>query len=172
MNATARDGIRFRVVQTEAGWAAYVAGERGLRRAFLPEADEATVRARVAALAPEAVEAPRLRPELARQLREYFRGRDLALDAPIDWEGITPFRRRVYEALAATAPGETLSYGELARRAGSPGAARGVGSAMAANPFPPFVPCHRVVGSDGSLRGFSGPGGPLFKARLLELEGR
>jgi methylated-DNA-[protein]-cysteine S-methyltransferase len=93
-------------------------------------------------------------------------------EVPVDLSSCTPFVRRVYEELRAVPPGETVTYGELARRAGKPKAARAVGRAMATNPFAPFVPCHRVLASDGRLTGFSAPGGIEAKRRLLEMEAR
>ena len=104
-------------------------------------------------------------------LSRFKAGDPSALDAvPVDLSSCTPFVRRVYEELRAVPPGETVTYGELARRAGKPRAARAVGRAMATNPFAPFVPCHRVVASDGGLTGFSAPGGVDAKRRLLDME--
>ena len=77
---------------------------------------------------------------------------------------------QVYRTAQRIPPGETISYGELARRIGRPGAARAVGRALAANPVAPIVPCHRVVARDGGLTGYSGPGGLRTKARLLACE--
>jgi methylated-DNA-[protein]-cysteine S-methyltransferase len=89
----------------------------------------------------------------------------------IDWRFVRPgFPRRVLAACAAIPAGETRSYGELAREAGFPGAARAVGTVMATNPLPLIVPCHRVVRSDGSI-GEYGAGGPQRKAAMLSAEG-
>lgn len=105
-----------------------------------------------------------------RALEDYFAGRaDPVGRVPVDLAGLAPFHRRVLETVAACVPfGETVSYGELAEMVGRPRAARAVGGAMAANPVPIFVPCHRVLGAQG-LGGF-GPG-PDVKRRLLSLEG-
>lgn len=84
---------------------------------------------------------------------------------------IPPFFKRVYRELCKVPAGQTISYAELARRAGSPGAARAVGQAMARNPHPITIPCHRVVASSGKLGGYSGPGGVAAKRRLLKREG-
>ncbi|NUQ72852.1 MAG: methylated-DNA--[protein]-cysteine S-methyltransferase [Polyangiaceae bacterium] len=89
---------------------------------------------------------------------------------PTDMDGISPFFRRVYEAARSIPAGETLSYAELAERAGSPKAFRAVGQAMAKNPLPVVVPCHRVLAAGGKLGGFSAPGGTTTKVRLLKLE--
>jgi len=90
---------------------------------------------------------------------------------PVVLDGLPPFRQRVYQALREVPPGRTIGYGELAQRAGSPAAARAVGQAMAHNPLPLLVPCHRVVGATGAPVGFSAFGGVVTKARLLEIEG-
>jgi methylated-DNA-[protein]-cysteine S-methyltransferase len=89
---------------------------------------------------------------------------------PLDTEGLPPFHRKVYEAARTVTSGRTVSYGELAAMAGSPGAARAVGQALAKNPFIVVVPCHRVLASNGA-GGFSAPGGTATKARLLAIEG-
>lgn len=102
------------------------------------------------------------------QVDEYFRGDRTEFDLPLAARG-TPFQRRVWDQLRAIPYGRTLSYGELARRVGRPGAARAVGRANALNPIGVVVPCHRVVGSDGALTGYAG--GMERKERLLALEG-
>lgn len=103
---------------------------------------------------------------IRRLLAAWFQGR--AVKAPLKLEG-TEFTLRVYEVVRSIPPGETLTYGEVARGAGRPGAARAVGSVMANNRHPLFIPCHRVVASTG-LGGFSSPGGLDQKRILLELE--
>jgi methylated-DNA-[protein]-cysteine S-methyltransferase len=89
----------------------------------------------------------------------------------LDERGIDPFRRAVYAATRAIPPGSTATYGDIARAIGRPDGARDVGAALASNPFPIVVPCHRVVGASGKLTGFSAPGGLATKRRMLELEG-
>ena len=103
---------------------------------------------------------------ITRELAEYFAGERRVFDVPLAMEG-SEFQRSVWRALVAIPYGETISYGELARRVGS--VARAVGLANGANPLPIVVPCHRVIGADGSLTGF-GAGLPIKRA-LLELEG-
>ncbi len=93
---------------------------------------------------------------------------DLA-SIPLDLEGLPPFTRRVLQVLRATHPGETFTYGQLARMSGSPGAARAVGQVMAKNPLPILVPCHRVVAANGP-GGFSLFGSLETKAQLMALE--
>lgn len=105
--------------------------------------------------------------EARTQLLDYFRGARREFDLPLLPEG-TPFRRRVWDALLTIPYGQTISYGELARRIGSPKAVRAVGQANHHNPLPIFIPCHRVVGADGSLTGYGG--GLELKQYLLHLE--
>ncbi len=102
------------------------------------------------------------------QLIEYFAGRRVRFELPLCPVG-TEFQLAVWWALADIAYGSTLSYGELARRIGRPKAVRAVGAANGANPLPIVLPCHRVIGADGSLTGFGG--GLPAKISLLELEG-
>ncbi len=90
------------------------------------------------------------------QLGEYLDGKRKRFDLSVDLSAVAGFRRDVLQALKRVPYGRLLSYGELAERVGRPGAARAVGGAMATNPIPIIVPCHRVVAADGSLGGFSG----------------
>jgi methylated-DNA-[protein]-cysteine S-methyltransferase len=92
-------------------------------------------------------------------------------DLAVDYGRVTPFQRRVLDACRGVGPGETLSYGQLAQLAGSPGAARAVGSVMSHNRLPLVVPCHRIVGSSGALGGYSAPEGLDMKRKLLAREG-
>lgn len=101
------------------------------------------------------------------QLEAYFAGRLRRFDLVLAPEG-TPFQREVWSALTAIPYGETISYSELARRLGRPAASRAVGAANGRNPIPIIIPCHRVIGANGSLTGFGG--GLGIKRRLLELE--
>ncbi|HLO67674.1 MAG TPA: MGMT family protein [Holophaga sp.] len=109
--------------------------------------------------------------EAVRLLSDHLAGRGADLTGiPLDLEGMRPFQRRVAEVLLATRPGQTLTYGAVALMAGSPGASRAVGRAVASNPLPVLVPCHRVLAADGP-GGFSLFGSLETKARLLALEG-
>jgi len=102
------------------------------------------------------------------QLEEYFSGKRRTFELALAPQG-TPFQLAVWQALRAIRYGETVSYGELAQRVGRTGSARAVGAANGANPLPIIVPCHRVIGADGSLTGFGG--GLHIKRALLALEG-
>lgn len=106
-------------------------------------------------------------PQARRELAEYFAGRRTRFELPLA-PGGTPFQRRVWEALRQIPHGATATYGEIARAVGSPRAVRAVGAACARNPLAIVVPCHRVVGSDGTLTGYAG--GVARKRTLLDLE--
>ena len=108
--------------------------------------------------------------QLVERLQAYFAGEPVTFDdVPVDLEYETPFLERCAHALRAVPRGETVTYGELAALAGSPGAARAAGSFCARNRLGLFVPCHRVVGAGGL--GSYGSNGVAYKKRLLELEG-
>jgi methylated-DNA-[protein]-cysteine S-methyltransferase len=109
--------------------------------------------------------------QLVHRLQKFAcRATDDFSDIELELSEHTAFQRRVVEACRAIPLGETLTYAELARQAGHPGAARAVGQVMATNRFPLIVPCHRVVASGGSIGGFSAPDGLSMKRRLLALE--
>lgn len=106
-----------------------------------------------------------------RQLDEYFAGRRHTFDVEIDWTLTAGFRREVLHELVTVPYGSIVTYGELAERVHNPKASRAVGSAMATNPIPLIVPCHRVLQSGGGLGNYSGGNGPETKAWLLRHEG-
>lgn len=106
----------------------------------------------------------------ASQLAGYFSGERREFDLPLELSAVPPFTRKILETLRGVAYGETLTYGELAARAGAPRAARAVGQAMAVNPLPIVIPCHRVVAAGGKPGGYSGGGGLTTKGWLLSFE--
>ena len=107
--------------------------------------------------------------EAVAQLRDYFAGRRTQFDLPLDLQGGTAFQQSVWQALLAIPAGGTTSYGAIGMRVGRPSAVRAVGAAVGRNPVSIVVPCHRVLGRDGSLTGYAG--GLDRKSALLELEG-
>lgn len=100
----------------------------------------------------------------------FLAGESRQMDLPHELRNVTPFQKRVLQALQGCPYGTTLTYGELARQVGSPHAARAIGAAMAVNPLPLLIPCHRVVGSGHKLTGYSGGRGISSKRYLLALE--
>ncbi len=109
--------------------------------------------------------------EVVSQVLDYLEGRRKSFAFEYDLRSLTPFQRNVLTTVQEVPRGEYLTYGELARRIGKPGAARAVGQALGSNPIPVLIPCHRVLASDGSLGGYSGRGGVRTKEALLRLEG-
>jgi methylated-DNA-[protein]-cysteine S-methyltransferase len=146
----------------------------GIVAVQLPEATEERTRARLAARAPGALERqpPPVVCDAAAAITALLRGEAIDLaDVPLDLSTIGPFDRTVYAIARTIAPGHTLTYGQIAERLGTPGAAREVGQSLGRNPFPIVVPCHRVVAAGGAMHGFSAPGGTATKLRLLTIEG-
>ncbi|HEY4721255.1 MAG TPA: methylated-DNA--[protein]-cysteine S-methyltransferase, partial [Anaerolineae bacterium] len=109
--------------------------------------------------------------EALRQVEDYLAGKRTTFDLPLDMSLMTDFQRRVLLAALKIPRGQYRTYHEIAQAIGKPKASRAVGQALGHNPVPIVIPCHRVLGSDGSLHGYSGGGGLKTKAWLLELEG-
>ena len=109
--------------------------------------------------------------EVISQVLDYLEGRRKDFTFEYDLRSLTPFQHNVLTTVQKIPRGEYLTYGDLARRIGKPGAARAVGQALGSNPIPILIPCHRVLAADGSLGGYSGRGGVRTKEALLRLEG-
>lgn len=157
---------------TALGRCGLVWSQRGIVASLLPDASPA----RLARRHPTARPVDELPPHIAHAvegIRALLAGeaRDLS-DIQLDERGIPEFRRQVHALTRAIPPGQTRTYGEIAAALGQPGAARAVGRAEGDNPFPPIVPCHRVMGAGGAPTGFSAPGGVETKRRLLLIEAR
>lgn len=160
--------MRFVEIDSPVGPMRLAADERGLRRIdFL--SDPAARPAGWARLARDGRGAPPPLCAAVAQLEAYFAGRLRDFDLPLAPEG-TDFQLRVWRALGEIPYGSTISYGALARRVGNPRASRAVGLANGRNPIPIVIPCHRVIGGDGSLVGYGG--GLPIKRSLLALEAR
>lgn len=148
---------------------------QGLVRLQLPYADAATTIERLIGRLSEPAEAhpPAWLEATVVRVQRYFAGTKVDFsDAPLDFDGLPEFLQRLYRELLTIGWGETITYGELAERMGSPGGAQAVGQAMGRNPIPVIVPCHRVLAAGNKPGGFSAPGGASTKLRLLELEDR
>jgi methylated-DNA-[protein]-cysteine S-methyltransferase len=152
--------------------------DAGLTWVQLPEEDREATRARLlskvgdaGAMASAKKTPPWVKDAMAR-IREHLAGKPQDLSrVPLDITRVTPFTAKVFRAAQAVPAGRTATYGELAAIAGSPGASRAVGRAMATNPWPVIVPCHRVVAAGGGAGGFSAYGGLVTKEKILKLEG-
>lgn len=161
--------IRRHICETPLGWVTVTTSDAGLRSITLPLESREQALQDADAHGATAPVTSREATDIDRMIDDLVSGRPVNNAPPIDWRGITSFRRAVLEACASIPIGETRSYGWLAEQAGSPRAARAAGRVMATNPWPLLIPCHRVVGSTGALHGYGG-GLPL-KERLLQIEG-
>ncbi|MGH7201829.1 MAG: methylated-DNA--[protein]-cysteine S-methyltransferase [Planctomycetaceae bacterium] len=158
------------VFSTDLGWFGLVGAGRTVRRLLIGHASADAVRTALHDGNGFSVEDD-WQPELRRRLEQFARGERIDFaDCAVEESPFTPFQRRILAAVRALNYGETAAYGEVARRAGAPRAARAVGNVMRGNAVPIIIPCHRVIAAGGRLGGFSAPQGTALKRRLLEME--
>ena len=168
-------GPGYIVFPTTLGPCAIVWGATGVLGVLLPERDEGNTRESLRRRWPEAVEAapPAAVEDVIARIVALLAGEKVGFaDTVLDLSAVPDFHRRVYEIARSIPPGETLTYGEIARRLGSPNDARAVGQALGRNPWPVILPCHRVLAASGRTGGFSAPGGVDTKMRILSIEAR
>jgi methylated-DNA-[protein]-cysteine S-methyltransferase len=165
----------YTIFDTKNGFAALAWNENGVSSLRLPASSEARAEASVLRRFPQA---RRTTPStqmasLISEIKRYFDGEKVDFSAvPLDMGSQDPFFARVYAEVRKLGWGETTTYGAVAKVLGAePQAARDVGQAMASNPIPLIVPCHRVLAAGGKIGGFSAPGGSSSKAKMLEIEG-
>lgn len=171
---TSRGTVCFALFDTAIGSCAIAWSEAGICGVQLPEADAPQTRERMRQRFPGAQETAPVGDALAAVSGVTAMLRGQAHDFStlvLDMRGVPAFHQRVYALALGIAPGQTLTYGELATRLGEPGAARAVGQALGRNPFAPVVPCHRVLAAGDKPGGFSAGGGVRTKLRLLIIEG-
>ena len=161
--------VAYDVTDSPVGPLLVAVSERGLCRISFDAEPERQIESLARSFGARVLRSRRPLDDVKRELHEYFSGERRAFDLPVDIERLTPFNRSVLEELARVPYGSLTTYGTLAGRAGRPRAARAVGTIMNRNPIPIVLPCHRVVGSTGSLVGYAG--GLERKETLLELEG-
>jgi methylated-DNA-[protein]-cysteine S-methyltransferase len=154
--------------QTKGGWIGLLFSSRGLQALEYPRPSVEEALANLRERWPEAPFEESAAEELKEQLRRYYAGEPVTFAAKLDLEGYTPFERKVWAATSRIPYGQTRPYSWVAKKAGSPRAYRAVGAALAKNPIPIVIPCHRVLRKDGSLGGYGG--GLEMKCRLLEME--
>ncbi len=170
MNAMS-DG--FAVFETPIGHGGISWNDRGVSGIQMPEPEAASIRTRLQRRFPQAHESfpPPDIQQAINEMTALLRGESPDLSfVQLDLDNIPALDRQVYELARTIPPGETLTYGQIATRLGDPLLARDVGQALARNPFPIVVPCHRVVAAGGKLGGFSARGGVATKQRLLAIE--
>jgi methylated-DNA-[protein]-cysteine S-methyltransferase len=167
-------GRAYTVFDSVVGRCGIAWGNAGIVGVQLPEAREIETRRQILRHVPDAREVPPP-PDVAvaiAAIAASLRGSDADWsDVTLDMAGVAPFNRRVYGAVRAIPRGETTTYGEIAARLGSSGAAHAVGLALARNPFPILVPCHRAVSARGETSGQPARGGVVTRRRLLSIEG-
>ncbi len=164
----------FALFDTAIGRCGIAWTERGIVATCLPEPDERRMRARLARRCPGGIEQSppaQVRRAMDRVVALLRGTADDLSDIALDMAGIPDFNARVYAIARTIPPGATLTYGDIAKRLGAAELARDVGQAMGENPFPPIVPCHRVVAAGGKTGGFSARGGVATKLRMLAIEG-
>jgi len=167
-----QEATRYTIFKTKWGYFGLAGTELGLLRACLPGPELGKIKSHLL----ENLCAARYDKALFKVLREqitaYFDGAyvNFDKDVPIITDGLSLFAGQVLNTCRDIRFGETISYGGLAKEIGRAGAARAVGGALARNPLPLIVPCHRVVRSDGKIGGFSAAGGTTLKKKMLELE--
>ena len=168
------DPIHATVFDTPLGPCGLAWGPAGIVRAGLPEASEAAAWTRLTRGLDGVgrVDLPESLRPLADAIRALMAGEDADLSAAdLDMTAVSDFERSVYAICRAIPRGKALTYGDVAYRLGDVSLSRAVGVALGRNPFPPIVPCHRVLGADGRMIGFSATGGIALKRRLLAMEG-
>lgn len=166
-------GIAIQTLESPLGWFAIAADPIGICSVTIGHPDEASARAGLGSTSGMLTGASRLDilEETADLIARYLEGEPVDLtEPPLSLAPMTPFQSRIVEVLRKVRYGETVSYAELAKRAGRPGAARAVGNVMRSNRIPLLIPCHRVVGSGNTLGGFSAPRGVALKQELLRME--
>ena len=164
--------IYYDVFETPAGWMGVVASDKGLRRTTLPQAFPEDCLEQLGSAISDASPSPARFERLKDKLAHYFGGEEVSFeDEAIDVEDASPFHRAAWQACRTVPNGETRTYKWLAEQAGNPLAPRAAGQAMAKNRLAIIIPCHRIIASDGSLRGFGKGRQRLdLKQRLLDLE--
>jgi len=164
--------MKFVIFQTSWGYFGLVGNESALCRTFLPESKYEVIKSHIIREFPQAQFDKNLFLNLQKQIKSYFDGKnvDFNTDIPVLLNGLGEFSKGILTACRNVRAGQTITYNELAQKAGYPKAGRAAGNALARNPIPLIIPCHRIIRGDGKLGGFSAPGGTILKKRLLQLE--
>jgi len=162
--------MQYSIVETKWGAFGMVVRNDRLLATYLPM-PEPGLRKMIRKRFPDAAEAKNLLPSFRKQVVDYFNGKRVRFSVRIDLDDVSPFRAEVLRQCKKIPYGKTASYGDLAGAAGNAAAVRAAGGAMAHNPLPLVIPCHRVLRGDGTIGGFSSVEGVRQKRRLLALEG-
>jgi O-6-methylguanine DNA methyltransferase len=174
-----QDKVKFVIFRTGWGWFGLAGMENGLLTTILPLPDKKTVKKLLLKAFPDALEDRNFQKKTQKKIIAYFKGLKTDFsDLPLNLDDFSYFNRRVLDNCRNVRFGQTISYAELAERCGRPKAARAVGNALANNPLPLIVPCHRIIRSNGSAGGFSAflrpgsgrGGGSKLKQKMITLE--
>ncbi len=163
-----REELKYITFNSDVGWLGILGSAKGLLCVTLPRRSVQEAHQLLGDRVNHAAWSPRLFDDLIQRLRIYFGAHKAVFPDELDLSGATPFQRQVWEITRLIPYGETRSYTRVAEQIGKPGAARAVGQALARNPLPVIVPCHRVVNTNARLGGYSG--GVEMKKYLLYLE--
>ncbi len=165
---------KYTIFQTKWGYFGLAGTENGLSRTQLPGSTPEKIKTRLLKNLPNPQYDKSFCKILQQQITNYFKGDcvKFSRDIPLILDGFTSFGKSVLTTCRKIEIGQTITYGQLAKKAGRPNASRAVGSVLANNPLPLIIPCHRIIRSDGKMGGFSAPGGIILKKKLLELESK
>ncbi len=162
--------VKYTVFETKWGYFGLAADENGVIRTILPSKNRQNVTKTLLKGIKNAHFDAKLNKLLQKQITDYFKGKPVKFDTQIAKDSLSDFNWKVLTACKKIPAGKTVSYSQLADMIGNPHAGRAVGNALAKNPIPLIIPCHRVIHRDGSLGKFSAEGGTSTKKKMLELE--
>jgi methylated-DNA-[protein]-cysteine S-methyltransferase len=164
--------VKYTIFETRWGYFGLAGNKKGICRTQLPDKKREKIKSLLLKDCSVAKFDRTFFKNLQQQIIAYFEGDFVKFnrDIPLCFDGLSPFAVSVLKTCRKIEIGRTVTYGELAKKAGRPNASRAVGSALAKNPMPLIIPCHRIIRSDGKLGGFSAPGGIAVKKKMLDLE--
>ncbi len=165
---------KYTIFQTKWGYFGLAGTEYGLCRTQLPGLKPEKIKTPLLKNLPAAQSDKTFCKNLQEQITAYFEGDYIKFsrDIPLILDGFSSFGISVLKTCREIEIGQTITYGQLAKKSGRPNASRAVGSTLAKNPIPLIIPCHRIIRSDGKMGGFSAPGGIILKKKMLKLEGQ
>ncbi len=163
--------VKYWIFKAKQGYFGVVGNDEGLLRTYLPQAGREEIKRQILKAFPTARPEKKPFEAVSKVVLGYFGGKKVDFGGvKVAIDKLRPFAKKVLTSCRGVGFGKVVTYRELAKKIGQPGAARAVGTVMAKNPLPLIIPCHRVIRSDGKLGGFSAPGGIKTKKRLIDLE--
>ncbi len=164
--------MKYIIFQTKWGYFGLLGTDAVLRRSFLPVSNPDLIKSSFLKEFPEAVLDRNLHKNLQKQIIDYFDGKIVVFDTDIAVfpDNFGDFSKNILSTCKKIKFGQTITYKDLAQKAGYPNASRAVGNVLSKNPIPLIIPCHRIIRSDGKMGGFTAPGGTNLKKRLIQHE--